>query len=1063
MGLPALRRRQTQLLLAGASLASALLVALIVLLISSAVREVHRERGEALGQTAAALQQLMAQRTHGYKRTARLAQVLWRDRGDALEAWGSPWLTSLPDHQTITVAAPGGVAWQVAIAPPPSQQTGKLLGLVYDASQSARATAAENTAPGSLQAIVQAQNGRFWASTGVPLPAARLAAISAARTLANTVQADAPGPAVPLEPQSWWVRHPSTGRLTLVGRVEIPLPGVGPLSLLELEEGQRVEQGLARVNDAPFWLLSGSGQVLAGDVPGTRPASAMLAQAVAKARRAPGQPVQRRDADQWLTLIWIPQAHAAVATRYDAKELAALLWPSTGVATLTLLGLLAALWLAVWRLHAAVLRPAWRAAQSAYEAERLFRHVIETSPDPLVLLDPRTEQVQYASTSYRRAIDASVAPAQLIHTAQAGDVAGSPSLHLALAGPGGEPRDYEVQASMVRFREAEYLLVALHDITARMQAEAHLREAQAQAQAHSRAKSAFVAHMSHEIRTPLNGLMGHLELLSRSTLSAEQRDRLARMRASADGLLALLGDALDLSKIEANLLVLNTAPVDLVGLIEEVTRAHAGAAAYKGLTLDTFIDPALAGQWQLDGPRLRQVLANLIGNAIKFTDTGFVRLSAHRVEVGQGTDQVQFEVIDTGPGIAPEQWAQVLQPYAQARPGDAGTGLGLALADELIRLAGGQLHLFSPAEGRGQGFSFTWQMSRLPPAPLPLYPVDVAVACETPALADEWMRWLRAWGMQPHLIPVAQVPAVLAQQAWCLVPCEEEWDGPAADRLQPTLIVLHSDGPARPILDRVWQLSAHARDQVRALISQENTGQAEGPPSVAAAARSLHVLVADDHPANRALLSEQLAHLGHTCECVNDGRAALDCWWEGQFDALLTDLWMPEVDGPALASQLRARGVQAPIIALTASAASHDHQRALEAGITHVLIKPYTLVDLAALLARLFPQASATVPATPLAPTPQVIAAFCQASEQDRYVLEDALARMDRAQIIYLCHRIKGALRHIGQAEAAITFDACEALAEQGTPAQVQTAGAQALTALMNVLQMCNAPASTEN
>jgi PAS domain S-box-containing protein len=255
----------------------------------------------------------------------------------------------------------------------------------------------------------------------------------------------------------------------------------------------------------------------------------------------------------------------------------------------------------------------------------------------------------------------------------------------------------------------ETILVIGRDMTRRRQMEEAIREAQIAAEAANQAKSRFLAHMSHEVRTPLNGLLGVNSILLESGLAKEQQQLAQVVQKSGEALLAIVNDVLDLSKIESGKLVLEDTDFDLSAVLSQVTQLHAARASRKGVTICTELDPAIPRWVRSDAMRLQQVLNNLVSNAIKFSDSGSVRLCVALREVDAGQMNVAFSVADQGIGIAPEACAHIFEPFRQ---GDAsttrrfgGTGLGLTICREIVELMGGHLAVESEV-GKGSTFSF---------------------------------------------------------------------------------------------------------------------------------------------------------------------------------------------------------------------------------------------------------------------------------------------------------------------------------------------------------------------
>ncbi|MFM8444754.1 MAG: ATP-binding protein, partial [Methylococcus sp.] len=286
--------------------------------------------------------------------------------------------------------------------------------------------------------------------------------------------------------------------------------------------------------------------------------------------------------------------------------------------------------------------------------------------------------------------------------------------------------EYIEWASLSPLREPDgtitgYVAVKL-DITERKRTEIELIEARERAEAASQAKTRFLAHMSHELRTPMNAILGFAQLLQHEPLSEDQRQMIAMIREAGDSLLAIINDVLDLSRIEADRLILESRPFALTPVLERMDRLLRQSAADKGLKLILDYPPAAADTLLGDAQRLEQVLINLLGNAIKFTDTGQVRLRLLPVDGSPTTAKWRFEISDTGIGIAPDTLAQLFQPFSQ---GDSslsrrhgGTGLGLVISQRLVEQMGGRLEVISePGQGSTFWFEITFPRATAPPAP----------------------------------------------------------------------------------------------------------------------------------------------------------------------------------------------------------------------------------------------------------------------------------------------------------------------------------------------------------
>src|SRR5438105_745102 len=570
---------------------------------------------------------------------------------------------------------------------------------------------------------------------------------------------------------------------------------------------------------------------------------------------------------------------------------------------------------------------------------------------------------------------------------------------------------------------AEGGLVALYeDISDRKAAEQAMRAARDLAERVARARSAFLANMSHEIRTPMNAVLGFVELVLDTELAPEQRRALELVRSSSEALLTILNDILDYSKIEAEHLELEAIPFDLPKVVHATATLLAVRAREKHLELTVDVPPDVPHLVRGDPTRVRQVLMNLIGNAIKFTEQGEVDVSATVAGHHGGRASVRFRVRDTGIGISEPQVATIFDEFTQADASMTrrygGTGLGLAISRRLVALMGGALTVTSEV-GRGSEFSFT----------LP-FPVEVPAGAQVPGRTaslggcrllvvddNETNRrilrdMLGAEGVAVHEAPRAYAGlAALRRTATAGTPFDlaildaqmPDQDGfelatviRADSQLARTRLLILTSAGQRGDGERCRQLGIQAyltKPIARAdLIEAVGTVLAGAPSakggadlvtrhSIAESRHTLRILLAEDNPVNQQVATAMLLKRGHQVDVVANGREAVDAVGAERYDLVLMDIQMPEMDGFEATAQIRAlpQGGALPIIALTAHALSGERERCLERGMSGYLAKPFKAHELFAVVEGRGPDGAE--PAAP-APPPVDVAAFRRTMEE---------------------------------------------------------------------------------
>ncbi|UYG07117.1 response regulator [Halomonas sp. M4R1S46] len=555
---------------------------------------------------------------------------------------------------------------------------------------------------------------------------------------------------------------------------------------------------------------------------------------------------------------------------------------------------------------------------------------------------------------------------------------------------------------------------ALQATTEQLRAsQVELRRARDEAEQASLAKSEFLANMSHEIRTPMNGVIGIAELLERTALTEQQADYVAIIQKSADTLLGLINNILDFSKIEAGRLELETTDFILRDTLGDTLQTLSLQADEKGLELAVHIPPEVPDRVRGDPVRLRQVVVNLVGNAIKFTEAGEIVVDLAIESLDDSRLRLGFEILDTGVGIPEAKRRQIFEAFSQADTSttrqSGGTGLGLSIAAQLVSMMGGRIEVDSGPEGRGSRFVFAIDLGlsdqRLtrPSHPSELHGRPVLVVDDNATNRRILEEILLSWGMRP---------TVVASGAEALAAIDEReargetFSLALLDVMMPRMNGLELAGRLRehpahadmPILmlssgGRSGDVEQRRRLRISRLLLKPvkqselldavgevlEIGSVRRRPAVGdetrpATAGGRRVLLVEDGITNQRVATDLLHQRGHRVELAENGREALDAVRRHAFDVVLMDIHMPVMDGLAASRAIRElerdRGGRVPIVAMTASATKEDRQRCLAAGMDDFVTKPFRAAELYAAVEEVASPGAAPASTPPTPPRP---------------------------------------------------------------------------------------------
>jgi PAS domain S-box-containing protein len=550
----------------------------------------------------------------------------------------------------------------------------------------------------------------------------------------------------------------------------------------------------------------------------------------------------------------------------------------------------------------------------------------------------------------------------------------------------------------------EHFIAVGTDITARVETEDQLRRAKAEADEASRAKSEFLASMSHEIRTPMNGVIGMTSLLLDTPLSGEQRDFVNTIRTSGEALLTVINDILDFSKIESGKMEVEHTPFELSLCLEEALDLFALQASAKRLELGYAIAPDVPGSLLGDATRLRQVVVNLVNNAVKFTPGGSVSVEVRRAPAGPDVaggvpagvlapDQLrlEFTVRDTGVGIPPDRIDRLFRPFSQVDSSTTrkygGTGLGLAISQRLCRLMGGHIRVES-GPGRGTAFVFTIRAtaasgtsdSGLSTTPQPLRGGWILCVEDHPVTQARLRTLIETWRVECVIVPTADAALAVARERTSPPALLVVDVGPASETASPleTLAVLQcpcmalypfgETPPAAPAGGRPFGSTTKPLRTISFVLGVVGLFQPQTRDLASPADRSdrplgdevpLEVLIAEDNAVNQKVALRFLERLGYRADAVANGLEAVTTLEHRRYDLVLMDLQMPEMDGFEATRQIRRRlppHRQPRIIALTANAMQGDRDQCVAAGMDDHISKPVKMHEIAEAIRRHFPR-----------------------------------------------------------------------------------------------------------
>ncbi|CAB3850113.1 Sensor histidine kinase RcsC [Achromobacter deleyi] len=741
-----------------------------------------------------------------------------------------------------------------------------------------------------------------------------------------------------------WLRDPELPN-TMIAMLPVMLPlnardgsatqrrNVYAVSLLNRSRVSVAEQVLNVPLYDQFWLQHQDGTVLIGDGPPPPVAKAGF--------HVTSQGLILRIADR--TATWTAYYRVGYGGFFRAN-----MWLPVAVLLMFGVGLAAGAGYLFWY-NRRVIQPAELAHLDMVESEEFSRTVLDTAPVALCVLSRPEGRVVFGNALAAQWLGIGVG--EQLHDSPDADKLLRQVL--GATGPGTietfrthEDRPLFVAFAPTCYKKQDVVLCAFADISARAEMEHTLAQAKQQADRANEAKSTFLATMSHEIRTPLYGVLGTLEVLSLTQLDDAQRRHVDRIQDSSVILQQLISDILDITKIESGQLALEMDRFDPRELVQACVASYASMAEQKGLVIYSCVDTAVPASLMGDGGRVRQILNNLVNNAIKFTDSGHVVMRLRAEDLPGGRVRLHMQVVDSGVGISAENQVRLFEPFYQIDSGShlvRGAGIGLSICARLAELMDSSIQVTSEL-GLGSSFSLAIDLdvAEARPAPAPqLTGVRAYVRSSRKELSENICLWLTHWGASACLAPVdaprddahdgVLVDVHIAGDVMAVMP----WPGPVV-----------SAGGGDALAETLYQADRHDLFSIGFAVARCAAGDAAIAREAAVvryAPLNLRVLVAEDNPINQVTMRDQLEQLGCQVTVAPDGAEALAQWHIAPFDVVLTDVNMPRMNGYELAGALRALDAAVPIIGVTANALKDEETRCKAAGMNHWLVKPIKL------------------------------------------------------------------------------------------------------------------------